>query len=62
MNDTSDIVIIGGGVTGCAAAYYLSSLGVSSTITFSFSFMLPSRVCQFLLDSIFSLVYPISRN
>ncbi len=32
MNDTSDIVIIGGGVTGCAAAYYLSSLGVSSTI------------------------------
>ena len=32
MNQTTDVAIIGGGVTGCAAAYYLSELGASCTI------------------------------
>ena len=32
MKNTSDVLIIGGGVTGCAAAYYLSTLGIKTTI------------------------------
>ena len=32
MNQTTDVAIIGGGVTGCAADYYLSEIGVSCTI------------------------------
>ena len=32
MKHTSDVLIIGGGVTGCAAAYYLSTLGIKTTI------------------------------
>tara|TARA_B100000029_G_scaffold281446_1_gene275506 strand:- start:9874 stop:10995 length:1122 start_codon:yes stop_codon:yes gene_type:complete len=32
MDHYSDVAIIGGGVTGCSAAYYLSALGVSCTI------------------------------
>ena len=32
MKNTSDVLIIGGGVTGCAAAYYLSNLGIKTTI------------------------------
>ena len=29
MNKTADVVIIGAGITGCAAAYYLAKKGVS---------------------------------
>ena len=32
MAETSDVVIVGGGVAGCAAAYYLSMAGVEATI------------------------------
>jgi len=29
MNNTSDVIIVGGGVIGCAAAYYLAKSGIS---------------------------------
>ena len=32
MAETSDVVIVGGGVAGCAVAYYLALAGVKSTI------------------------------
>ena len=32
MADTDEVVIVGGGVAGCAAAYYLAKAGVSVTI------------------------------
>ncbi len=32
MSETSDVVIVGGGVAGCAVAYYLGLAGVKSTI------------------------------
>ncbi len=32
MTETSDVVIIGGGVAGCATAYYLSLAGMKATI------------------------------
>ena len=32
MKETSDVVIVGGGVAGCATAYYLSLAGVKATI------------------------------
>ena len=32
MAETSDVVIVGGGAAGCAAAYYLALAGVKSTI------------------------------
>ena len=32
MSETSDVVIVGGGVAGCATAYYLSQAGVKATI------------------------------
>ena len=32
MADTNDVVIIGGGAAGCAAAYYLGLAGIRSTI------------------------------
>ena len=32
MTDTSDVVIVGGGVAGCAVAYYLARSGMASTI------------------------------
>ena len=32
MSDTSDVVIVGGGVAGCAVAYYLARSGIASTI------------------------------
>ena len=32
MAETSDVVIVGGGVAGCATAYYLSQAGVKATI------------------------------
>ena len=32
MAETSDVVIVGGGVAGCASAYYLSQAGVKVTI------------------------------
>src|SRR5262245_5634075 len=32
MPTTSDVVIVGGGVTGCAVAYYLGSAGVKVTV------------------------------
>ena len=32
MMESSDVVIIGGGVAGCAAAYYLALAGVKATI------------------------------
>ena len=32
MTDTSDVVIVGGGVAGCAVAYYLARSGIASTI------------------------------
>lgn len=32
MNNCSDVLIIGGGVIGCAAAYYLAKKGVSVTV------------------------------
>ena len=32
MTESSQVVIVGGGVAGCAAAYYLASQGVKSTI------------------------------
>lgn len=28
MNKTAEVIIIGGGVVGCAAAYYLAKKGV----------------------------------
>ena len=32
MSDTSDVVIVGGGVAGCAVAYYLAKSGIASTL------------------------------
>jgi glycine oxidase len=32
MADTTDVVIVGGGVAGCATAYYLAKQGIKSTI------------------------------
>ena len=32
MAEPSEVVIIGGGVAGCAAAYYLSLAGVKVTV------------------------------
>ena len=32
MNNTADVIIIGGGVVGCAAAYYLAKRGISNVI------------------------------
>ena len=32
MNNTADVIIIGGGVNGCAAAYYLAKRGVTNVI------------------------------
>ena len=32
MADTSDVAIVGGGVAGCAVAYYLARAGIASTI------------------------------
>lgn len=32
MNNTADVIIIGGGVVGCAAAYYLAQRGISNVI------------------------------
>src|SRR6056297_2068848 len=32
MSKRSDVVIIGGGVNGCAIAYYLSKLGIDVTV------------------------------
>ena len=32
MVETSDVVIVGGGVAGCAVAYYLGLAGVKATI------------------------------
>ena len=29
MNNTADVIIVGGGVIGCAAAYYLAKKGTS---------------------------------
>ena len=29
MNNTADAVVIGGGIIGCSAAYYLAKLGAS---------------------------------
>ena len=32
MNKTAEVVIIGGGVNGCAAAYYLAKKGVKDVV------------------------------
>jgi glycine/D-amino acid oxidase-like deaminating enzyme len=32
MRDIGDVVIIGGGAAGCAAAYYLGQAGVKATL------------------------------
>ena len=32
MNKTAEVIIIGGGVVGCAAAYYLAKKGVKDVI------------------------------
>ena len=32
MNKTADVVIIGGGINGCAAAYYLAKKGVKDVV------------------------------
>ena len=32
MNKTAEVIIIGGGVVGCAAAYYLAKKGVKYVI------------------------------
>lgn len=32
MSNVADVVIIGGGVNGCAAAYYLAKSGIKSVI------------------------------
>lgn len=32
MNNTADVIVIGGGVVGCAAAYYLAKKGVKNVI------------------------------
>ena len=32
MNKTADVIIIGGGVVGCAAAYYLAKRGIHNVI------------------------------
>ena len=32
MNKASDVIVIGAGVVGCAAAYYLAKRGVKVTV------------------------------
>ena len=32
MNNTADVIVIGGGVVGCAAAYYRAKKGVKNVI------------------------------
>ena len=32
MNNTADVIIVGGGVVGCATAYYLAKRGISNVI------------------------------
>ena len=32
MNKTSDVIVIGAGVVGCSAAYYLSKAGMKVTV------------------------------
>lgn len=32
MNKTSDVIVIGAGVVGCSAAYYLAKAGLKVTV------------------------------
>ena len=32
MNNTAEVIIVGGGVVGCAAAYYLAKRGIKDVI------------------------------